>query len=749
MSRQQEDSRSPAEKFLQYQLGSGRNFCLLLLLVLTAAAIYPALQVDIENDNSSMVSHDQKLQQNYNIFRDNFGNDEILMIALTTPDLLTPEKIRRVQNIRADLIGINGVISVTTPFLPPAPPGIMTPFSAALPPLTDPASGLSALPMLLSPDREAALILVDLSADIARQQQALTTIEDLIDKVHTDLDLRLAGIPLQKLTVSRLIQRDQLVTIPLAVVILGLLLLCFFRRLSGLLLPLAVMAISLCWTIALYSLGGFALNTITALLPPVVMVLSVTTTVHLYNSWLRGHGGANDSNHHIITVVTTLLRPCLFTTLTTAMGLASLLLSNIPAVRLFGGFAAIGICLSFVVSFLLVPIVLSFLPQPVPQQSATSSPFHHILAKLAELSINQPGRILLAALALVLFAVSGIPQISNNTDLIRFLKTDQQLFRDTMYIDRTFGGVNRIEFMLERTDGLPLTQNRDVQQLIIFQHGLEALPQVTGSDSLVSLLAQQTGSAGTPDSATNLDQITRRLELMRDSESSIFARFSSADQRRLRLSVRTPVLGTADLAALINDIETLAGRGLGHPYTLTPTGEAYQLAIDSNQLVRNLVSSFSLSLVMILTAILVMFRSLQLLSVALIPNLIPLLWTFGLMGFLAIDLSTGTAMIAAVAIGLTVDSTIHYLAEFQREKTDNINTAIRRTTTTTGQALSISALVLFCGFAAGGASSFLPTVYFSLLTGTTMLGALICDLVVLPAGLVLIDRFKAARQQIC
>jgi predicted RND superfamily exporter protein len=600
--------------------------------------------------------------------------------------------------------------------------------------------------MLLSPDRETALILVDLSADIAKQQLALTTIENLIDKVHSDLDLRLSGIPLQKLTVSRLIQRDQLVTIPLAVVILSLLLWFFFRRLSGLLLPLTVMAISLCWTIALYRLGGFALNTITALLPPVVMVLSVTTTVHLYNSWLRGNPSTKDKHQHIIRVAIILFRPCLFTTLTTAMGLASLLLSNIPAVRLFGGFAALGICLSFVVSFLLVPIVLSFLPQPIPQQGASSSIFHQILAKLADLSINQPGRVMLAALVSVLLAVSGIPQISNNTDLIRFLKTDQKLFRDTMHIDRTFGGVNRIEFMLERTDGLPLTHSHDIQQLIIFQHGLEAMPQVTGTDSLLSLIAQQMASAGIAFSPAEPGQISRLLKTARESESAIFDRFSSPDQTRLRLSVRTPVLGTADLAALITDIEELAELGLGDLYSLTPTGEAYQLAIDSNQLVRNLVSSFSLSLVMILAAILVMFRSLKLLSVALIPNLIPLLWTFGLMGYLAIDLSTGTAMIAAVAIGLTVDSTIHYLAAIQRENSGDINAAIRCTTITTGQALSISALVLFCGFAAGGASSFLPTVYFSLLTGTTMLGALLCDLVVLPAGLVLMDRFEAGRR---
>lgn len=743
MSRPKEGLRSPGEKFLQYQLGRGRSFCLLLLLVLTGTAIHPALHVNIENDNSSMVSHDQKLQQNYNIFRESFGNDELLMIALTAPDLLSPEKISRIQNIGADLDRITGVTSVTTPFLPQRPPVIMSPFSPAFHPFTDLESGLLLLPMLLSPDRETALILVDLSADIDKQQQALTTIETLLDKVHADLDLRLSGIPLQKLTVARLIQRDQLVTIPLAVVILSLLLLFFFRRLYGLLLPLAVMAISLCWTIGLYSLSGFALNTITALLPPVVMVLSVTTTVHLYNSWLRGNALTSDRNQHIIRVVTTLFRPCLFTTLTTAMGLVSLLLSNIPAVRLFGGFAATGICLSFVVSFLLVPIVLSFLPQPLPYQPKTSFSFHHILAKLADFSINRPGTALLAALASVLFAVSGIPQISNNTDLIRFLKSDERLFRDTMHIDRAFGGVNRIEFMLERNDGLPLTQKQDLHSLITFQRGLETLPQVTGTDSLLSLLAQQMTSAGLTFTPDDPDQVMRLLEAAQDSGSSIFARFSSSDLTRLRLSIRTPVLGTADLASLINDIEELADPGFGHSYRLTPTGEAYQLAIDSNQLVRVLVSSFSLSLVMILTAILVMFRSLKLLSVALIPNLIPLLWTFGLMGFLAIDLSTGTAMIAAVAIGLTVDSTIHYLAEFQRENTGDIKAAIRRTTTTTGQALSISALVLFCGFAAGGASSFLPTVYFSLLTGTTMLGALICDLIVLPAGLILLDRSRS------
>jgi predicted RND superfamily exporter protein len=188
---------------------------------------------------------------------------------------------------------------------------------------------------------------------------------------------------------------------------------------------------------------------------------------------------------------------------------------------------------------------------------------------------------------------------------------------------------------------------------------------------------------------------------------------------------------------LVTRIEQLAKRELGNDYELRPTGDFYQVVVDSNRLVSNVVQSFCLSLSMVLMAIYVLFRSFKLLAMALIPNLVPLAWTGGLMGYLHIDLSTGTAMIAAVVIGLTVDSTIHYLARFQREYQGDSKEAVTITTTATGRALSISALVLFLGFSVGGLSSFLPTIYFSLLTGVTMLGALVCDLLILPASLIL------------
>ena len=123
--------------------------------------------------------------------------------------------------------------------------------------------------------------------------------------------------------------------------------------------------------------------------------------------------------------------------------------------------------------------------------------------------------------------------------------------------------------------------------------------------------------------------------------------------------------------------------------------------------------------------------------ISVVPNVVPILWTGGLMGALGIDLSTGTAMIASVVIGISVDDTIHYLTRYRREQSLGVDVAIDRTTTETGRALVISSVVLTVGFWVGALGSFNPTVYFSLFTGLTMLSALACDLLILPAILVL------------
>lgn len=747
------------EKLFLGLVGRWRWPSLLIILIVTLVMLFFALRVRIESGNASMVSANRELQVNYELFRKTFGNDETLLLAITRPDLLRPEGLKAVDMMTQEisrLKGVTRVLSLTnavhlvsTDFGSEAVPVVAKPFTEKDLPKTELAlernPELSQL--LLSKDRRTGILLIDLAGDAVQQGECISAIEALLASRFGDQDVHLTGIPLLKLTVSRFIQRDQQVIIPFSVLTLGVLLLLMFRRLSGLLLPLAAMAISLCWTLGLYSLSGYPLNTITALLPPVLMVISIATTVHLYSGWLQLAGRPGEPKTLLAKEMQELFLPCLFTAITTALGLISLLVSDVPAVRLFGAFSALGVMLSFVVNILLVPAVLSFLPMPpAGRRLYDTGALRRVLRFTAELTVDAPRLVLISLLSLGLVALSGLGRIENNTDLVRFLKPGATLHRDTMMIDEAVGGVNRVEFMLTRKDGKALTGLTDMTRLGTLQASVDQLQNVSGSFSIISILRQlnraerKQEELALPDNGDDLLNLFDLLEVAPDQE--FLRKLISADFTKLRLSVRTRAIGTSDTAEMVSRIEQVAARELGADYNLTPTGEYYQVVTDSNRLVANVISSFTLSLGTVFMAIFVLFRSFKLLALALAPNLIPLAWTAGLIGYLGIDLSTGTAMIASVAIGLTVDSTIHYLARYQREFQGDCREAVVKTTIATGRALTVAALVLFFGFSVGGLSSFLPTIYFSVLTGITMLGAAVCVLLVLPASLVLCGGLK-------
>jgi predicted RND superfamily exporter protein len=276
-------------------IDSWRLPCIFAILVTTLIMAFFTLRIPIESNNASMVSRNQHLQVNYDLFRRTFGNDEMLLVAITRPDLLQPEGLRTVDRLTSEITRLKGITRVLS--LTNAMQLVPGDFGAETTPLIDkPYTGNSLQnitrslkqnpelsQLLLSKDRQTGVILIDLAGEALQQGSGIAAIEALLVSRFSDQNVHLTGIPLLKLTVSRLIQRDQRVIIPWSVVVLSVLLLLMFRRLSGLLLPLAAMAISFCWTVGLYSVCGNSLNTITALLPPVIMVISIATSVHLYS----------------------------------------------------------------------------------------------------------------------------------------------------------------------------------------------------------------------------------------------------------------------------------------------------------------------------------------------------------------------------------------------------------------------------------------------------------------------------------
>lgn len=743
-------------------LTRGRAVYLLTLLVLTGWLAVHAAGVGLEHDNESLTADDPEAAAAWERFRAVFGDEEDVLVAVSMPDLLAPRGLAVVAALGerlGALDGVHGVLSVANARrLASGPDGPVD-----VPLLPSPDAAPDAVRHALADNDELARILVSRDGRTAGIVVQLEHRPDdpemrsrVIDAIRAEAaalradgaTLRLTGLPVQKHDVTELVARDQRVLIPVSLVVLGATLWAFFRRPLGVVLPLAVTALTVVWTVGAYALAGLRMNAITALLPPTLMVLSLAVSVHLLEGWLEEGSIDGEAPHpleRILRVWHRLRFPCVFCAVTTAFGFGSLATSEIPAVREFGLFTALGVLLSVVIGMTLVPVALTWCRPPDRPVLGREHPWMtRLLAWAAHVATSRPGAVLLGAVAITAASFVGIAHVRNNTDLVRFLSADAPLRRDTLFVDEHLTGTLGLELLVTRADGRPLTRPDDVRRLAAFERALLAHPPVTAAPSVLGAL-RQVQRAEHPDGGLALPDADADVEnafdlLAAAGDDPLVRRLVPPDVRTVRFRVHLRAVGTSVAAPLVDAVLAEAATMLGPAYRVEATGPYLHVARDSNRLVASQVKSFGLAVVLVFLSIGLLFRSAAATLTAMIPNVIPILWTGGLMGAAGIDLSSGTAMIASAVLGVVVDDTIHYLTGYTRAYRGDPVAAVRATTTSVGTALFVNNVVLVLGFWVGAFGSFKPTIYFSLLSGFTMVTGMICDLLVTPACLVLLDR---------
>ena len=744
---------------MTWLLTRGRIAFLALLLATTAWFALHASRVGVETNNESLNTRDSAQTDSYDRFRATFGSDEDLLLAVVHPQLLEAEGLRFLADLTARIERLSGVKQVFSlanaqqiiagdggaEMAPLAPPPFDAPdFALQLRTALDRNPDFNGL--FISADRRTAGILVEIDDRPGDTQYRASVIDALrgiiAESGAPGVELHLTGIAVQKHDVSTLIERDRRLLMPLAVVVLGLVLASFFRNLLGVALPLAVTGITVAWTLGAYQLAGFEVNAITALLPPVLMVLSLGVSVHLIQGWLEATDGTTERIARIEGVVRELIFPCFFCTLTTALGFGSLATSDMPAVKQFGVFAAIGVVIAFVIGMTLVPVGLSFLDPPFAPPGTTQ---HRLIRQglgwASRVSIDHPFRVLAVFFAITALSFTGLPRVRNNTDLVRFLRSDTPLHRDTMFIDEHLSGATTLEFVVARRDGAPLVSHDALLRMDAFEQAILQHPEVTGVSDVLGVLRQlQRAESGGDTLLLPPDEraTAYAFDLLQAApEQALLRKLVAPDFTAARFNVRIHAIGTSVAAPLAESILEQGRRSFGNEYRIDATGAFYRVAKDSNRLVSAQVKSFGSAVVLVFVAIGVLLRSLRLTLISFVPNVMPIAWTLGVMGLAGIDLSTGTAMIASSVIGLVVDDTIHYLVHYKRVYRGDARAAVRETTTAVGAPLLMNNIVLVLGFWIGCFGSFKPTIYFSLLSGITMITALVCDLFVTPASLVL------------
>jgi hypothetical protein len=738
----------------------GRPAVPVLVAVATLVLGAHAARVGIEHDNASLTAVDPVRGARYAAFKATFGNDEDLQVTLTRSDLLESRGLAAIDELThalERLDGVRRVWSLTTveelvageagaelrPLVPT--PGEVPEVAAHVRAALDRNPDLTG--WIVSADRRTAGFLVEIEdrpGDTAYRTRLIARTRELMAAHARDGGaLHVTGVPVQKHDVAAAVDRDQRVLLPLAIVVLGAALGAFFRRPAGVLVPLGVAALTVVWTIGAYAWAGHELNAITSLLPPVLLVVALAASVHVYEAWrTRQQEHAID---RAIAAVSAVAVPAGLCAVTTMQGFGSLAVSDIPAVEWFGLYAALGTGIGAVLALMAAPAVLSWLRPPPPVPAREHGATMRLLDASAAVATRWPWTVLGVFAAVTLAAAGGIPRIRANTDLVGFLRDDAPLRRDTAFIDAHLGGTLPLDFVVRRHDGGPIDAIDAYRRLAELEDAIRAQPHVAGVASVLAIVRQVHRAEAGGELALPADDRTlrRELDLLEESGHALVGRFVGPELRALRLTVRLHTVGTAASAPLLDAIVADGQRLLGPDYAIEPTGTLYHVVYDSTRLVAQQVASFGTAIGLVVLAIGLLFRSLSFTVLALIPNVLPIVWTGGLMGWADIELSTGTAMIASAVLGLVVDDTIYYLWHYRRAWRGDTVAAIHATTRAVGAPVTAASVSLVLGFWVGAFGSFKPTVYFSLLTGLTMITGVVCDLLVLPASLVVADRRRA------
>jgi uncharacterized protein len=740
-----------------------RALALCALGVVTAVLGWSALTLRIDPGVESMIPSGPGDVTRLQAFQARFGSDEVVVLAFHSDRLFSSESLNRLDQLTRRVAALPHVARVLSPTnvrdldgdeFGPVP---VVPYAQVTAGRLSPealGARLGSHPLfgglLVAKDARTAAILVELEGARKATESRDYLVADLrrlAGKAGVGSTTFVAGIPVEKADVATYIGRDQMIFVPLVFLILATMMAALYRHPVGMLVPLTTVTLALIWTLGVFGLSGRALNPVTSLMTPVILVMSLEGTVQLLNQYLiaRAHGlsrpFALEQAHHRMRT------PCFNAALTAAIGFVSLFTLPIPAIRDFGLFTAIGIMIGYGLTIALTPLLVASLPDLPPRviHAFEAGPVERGLSRVVRWVARHRIATALTAGGLLALSALGVVRIHVETDLVRSLRHASPLAAAARFIDAHLTGVNSVEIVVPADPGPTPEILGKVARLEDAIRELPGVRKVTGLPDLLARVnrAMHRGNDAYarlpdgPDAAADAADFVEALGKEAPADLHRFLADGAERPATLRINARVPALDTGTSQELFARIREAADRvGLAG---VSLTGNFVVFSNMSTTLVRHQVQGLAVALVLIFGVMAVQLRSIRLGLLCAVPNGAPVFMVYGLMGWSGIALSVPTAMIASVVIGTIVDNSIYLLAPFREAflREAHYVTALVEMVRTSGRAVVFSTVTLAVGFWVGVFSSFVPTVHFAILAGAAFLLGLISQFVLLPLSLLL------------
>ena len=578
------------------------------------------------------------------------------------------------------------------------------------------------------------------------------------EKYH--LDVRKSGLPYIRTIQSALILHESFLFVFLSAFITFILLFVLFRSLRAVFFAMVVVIIAVIWTMGTVTLLGYKFTILTGVLPPLLIVIGVENSIFLLNKYLdeiRLHGNKARALSRMIVRIG---KANLLTNATTAAGFGAFIVTSNTFLVEFGIVATLNILAIYVLSMLLLPILFSYFPVPKPRHmkhlNSEKGFTTKILVKVNYLILHYRTIIYWVTILLVITGSYGITKLRTTGTIVDDISQKNKLQKDLLFMEKNFKGVMPLEITVntEKKGGLLRLYNlRKIEEL---QDTLALYPQFARPVSIVEVVkaAKQAFYRGNPKmySLPNsqeknfiLSYIPNFKQKAHTRKRNLLSSFVDSTLRITRISVQMANIGTNEIDSILRTIRPKINKIFPpSKYKVHLTGTSVVFLKSTNYLVKNLAFSLLLAIGVITLLMSFIFSSFKMIIISLIPNMIPLVLTAGMMGYFGISIKPSTIIIFSIALGISVDNTIHFLSRYRLHlKTNqwNIQKSVTGALYEAGYSMIFSATVLFFGFYIFTFSSFGGTEALGYLVSFTLLIALLTNLIVLPSMLLSLDKW--------
>jgi len=769
------------------------RFRIILLIVLFAATGvmgYFASKVEMSYDFTNAIPTDNPKYKDYQDFRQTFGEDgNTMMIGIKTDHLFTPEVFNDYSRLSAELVKAPAVESVL---------GLPTAVNLSQDTITRkltvtpifPKQGLvkenadsfkhafNELPfyegLLYNEQTGAYLMAVRINKQVLASKARLgviNNIKGIADKFGEKhkIEMHYSGLPFIRTQMANKVQQELKLFLLLSFAFTALILLLFFRSILAVLTSMIVVAIGVIWSFGTLALLGYKITILTGVIPPLVVVIGIPNCVYFLNKYHAEYALKPDKMPAIREMVGKMGIVTLFTNLTAAIGFGVFFLTKSIILKEFGLVAGINIMGLFLISLIFIPAVYSFLKPPHSRHTGylDSKWMNGLLDSFTTIVFEKRRVIYVFTIVLCGIAVLGMTRLRAVGHIVDDLPKSDKIYTDLKFFEKNFKGVMPLEIIIDTKKKYGALLSLETWQKIDeFTSMLEQKPEIgTGLSLVKGVKFVKQGYAGggieNYDLPSSFEFTALKPQLLSAFRSKkegnnaqlnqLLYSFLDSTARRVRVSVNIADIGSVEMPKLLDSIrpqaEAIFDTG---DYKLTFTGTSITFLEGSKFIINSLAESLMWAFGMILVCMIVLFRSWKIVLIALVANIVPLVLTAGLMGWLNIPLKPSTVLVFSVALGITVDVTIRFLVNFKQELSthdEDIQLTVRRTIRDTGLSIIFTSLILIVGFGVFAVSEFQGTKSLGYLTALTLLLAMITNLTIQPALLLWMDKAKRKRQE--